>query len=67
MLGDEVRRAAPGWEHSRRCEADCDGGIEMAAADVAERRDKDRNGEAVRERDGWIMIDAERYCRSGAD
>jgi hypothetical protein len=39
----------------------------MATADVAECRDKHQDGEAVRERDGRIMVDAERYCRPGAD
>jgi hypothetical protein len=39
----------------------------MAAADVAESRDKNQDGKAVRERDGWIMVDAERYCRASAD
>jgi hypothetical protein len=39
----------------------------MAAADVAECRDKHQDGQAVRERDGRIMVDAERDCRAGAD
>jgi hypothetical protein len=35
----------------------------MAAADVAEYRDKHQDGEAVRERDGRILVNTERDCR----
>ena len=66
-LGDDVRRNATAWKHSHCCEADCDGGIEMATADVAECRDKDEDGQPVRESNRRIMIDPERDCRAGAD
>jgi hypothetical protein len=39
----------------------------MAAADVDECRDKHQDGQAMGERDGRIMVDAERYCRPGPD
>ena len=39
----------------------------MAAADVAECRDKDEDGQPVREGNRRIMIDPERDCRAGAD
>ena len=43
------------------------GRIEMAAADIAKCRDGYQDGEAVRERDSRLMVDAERDCRPGAD
>jgi hypothetical protein len=42
-------------------------GFEMAAADIAECRDKHQDGKAMRESDGRITVDAERYCRPGAN
>jgi hypothetical protein len=40
--------------------------IEMAAADVAECRDEDEDGQPVREGNRRIMIDPE-HCRAGSD
>ena len=39
----------------------------MAAADVAECRDEDEDGQPVREGNRRIMIDPERDCRACAD
>ena len=39
----------------------------MAAADVPEYRDKHQDDEAVRERDGRIMVNTEHDCRRGTD
>jgi hypothetical protein len=39
----------------------------MAAADVAECRDEDEDGQTLREGNRRIVIDPESDCRAGAD
>lgn len=39
----------------------------MGVADVGERSGKYQDGEAMREGDWWIVVEAKRYRRPGAD